>query len=89
MALHHGTGHWLGNDEFARYNVADSLRIPLHIFGTLQRRLYFLFISDGLWIGAITLFVGSRVLRGREWNIAFMVAGAQILLVIDFRRRVA
>jgi len=83
LYLHHGTGHWLGNDEFARYNVADSLQIA-HIFGTLQRRLYFLFISDGLWIGAITLFVGARVLRGRDWNIAFLVAGAQILLVSVF-----
>lgn len=81
--LHHGTGHWLGNDDFARYNVSDSLKIG-HIFGTLQRRLYFLFISDGLWIGAIALFIGARVLRGREWNIAFLVAGAQILLVSVF-----
>jgi 4-amino-4-deoxy-L-arabinose transferase-like glycosyltransferase len=80
MVLHHVTGHWLGNDEFARYNVADSLK-PAHIFGTLERRIYFLFISDGLWIGAITLFIGSRVLRGWEWNIAFLVGGAQILLV--------
>ena len=23
--LHHATGHWLGNDDFARYNVSDSL----------------------------------------------------------------
>src|SRR5258705_177959 len=59
IALHHSTGHWLGNEEFAKYNVSDSLQIG-HIFGTLQRRLYFLFISDGLWIGAITLFIGAR-----------------------------
>jgi len=83
MVLHHGTGHWLGNDEFARYNVSDSLQIG-HIAGTLARRVYFLFIADGLWIGAITLFVGARVLRGREWSIAFLVAGAQILLVSVF-----
>jgi 4-amino-4-deoxy-L-arabinose transferase-like glycosyltransferase len=83
VALHHGTGHWLGNDEFARYNVGDSLR-PAHMIGTLQRRLYFLFVSDGLWIGALTLFAGSRFLAGREWRIAFLVAGAQILLVSVF-----
>ena len=83
MVLHHATGNWLGNSEFARYNVADSLRIT-HIAGTLQRRLYFLFFSDGLWIGAITMFAGSRILRGRQWNIAFLVAGAQILLVSIF-----
>jgi len=83
MVLHQATGHWLGNDEFAKYNVGESLT-PAHILGTLERRFYFLFISDGLWIGAITLFVGSRVLRGREWSIAFLVGGAQILLVSVF-----
>ncbi|HML18803.1 MAG TPA: glycosyltransferase family 39 protein [Bryobacteraceae bacterium] len=83
IALHHATGMWLGNAEFARFNVSESLRIA-HIAVTLQRRLYFLFVSDGLWIGAITMFAGSRFLRGREWNIAFTVAGAQILLVTIF-----
>jgi hypothetical protein len=80
IALHHGTGHWLGNAEFAQYNVSESLQLG-HIFGTIQRRLYFLFISDGLWIGAITLFVGARFLRGPEWTLAFIVTGAQLLLV--------
>jgi len=83
IALHHATGHWLGNDEFARYNVSDSLQ-PGHILGTVARRVYFLFIADGLWIGAITLFIGARVLRGRDWNIALLVAAAQILLVSMF-----
>ncbi len=80
IALHHGTGHWLGNEGFAQYNVAESLQLG-HIFGTIERRLYFLFISDGLWIGAITLFVGVRFLRGTEWKLAFIVTGAQLLLV--------
>lgn len=80
IALHHSTGHWLGNDDFARYNVSESLQLG-HIFGTLERRIYFLFISDGLWIGAITLYVGARYLRGQEWTLAFIVTGAQLLLV--------
>ncbi len=83
VALHHATGHWLGNSEFAKYNVADSLQ-PAHVLMTIERRIYFLFISDGLWIGAILLFIGSRLLTGREWNIAFLVAGAQLLLVSIF-----
>jgi 4-amino-4-deoxy-L-arabinose transferase-like glycosyltransferase len=83
IALHHATGHWLGNAEFAQYNVSDSLQ-PAHIAMTLERRLYFLFLSDGLWIGAITLFIGARVLKGREWTIAFAVAGAQLVLVSVF-----
>jgi 4-amino-4-deoxy-L-arabinose transferase-like glycosyltransferase len=83
VALRHATGHWLGNDEFARYNLSDSLE-PGHIAGTLARRIYFLFMADGLWIGAITLFVGVRVLRGRDWTVALLVAGAQIVLVSIF-----
>ena len=83
IVLHHATGHWLGNAEFAKYNVGESLKLG-HIFGTLERRFYFLFLSDGMWIGAITLFIGARVLRGREWSIALWVGGAQILLVSIF-----
>jgi hypothetical protein len=80
VVLHRATGHWLGNEEFAKYNVSDSLRIG-HILALLYRRAYFLFFADGLWIGAIVLFIGWRNLRSREWNLALMVAGAQILLV--------
>ncbi len=79
-ALHHATGHWLGNAEFARYNVSDSLQ-PGHIVMTLLRRVYFLFVSNGLFLGSLALFIGERLLRGREWSIAFLVAGAQMLVV--------
>ena len=80
VILHRATGHWLGNEEFAKYNVSDSLQLS-HILGSLWRRGYFLFIADGLWIGAIVMFAGWRALRGRDWTLAFIVAGAQILLV--------
>jgi hypothetical protein len=80
IALHHATGHWLGNQEFAQYNVSESLQLG-HIFGTISRRIYFLFVSDGLWIGAIALFAGARFLRGKDWTLAFIVTGAQLLLV--------
>jgi hypothetical protein len=80
VILHHATGHWLGNEEFTKYNVSDSLQLS-HILGSLWRRGYFLFIADGLWIGAVVMFAGWRALRGRDWNVAFLVAGAQILLV--------
>lgn len=83
LMLHRATGYWLGNSEFGRYNVSESLQLG-HILITLQRRLYFLFLSDGLFLGTIALVLGWRVLRGREWNIAFVVAAAQILLVTIF-----
>ncbi|MGH9558779.1 MAG: hypothetical protein ACRD30_06015, partial [Bryobacteraceae bacterium] len=83
IALRHATGDWLGNPEFARYNVSQSIE-PAHIFGAVYRRIYFLFLADGLFIGTAALWIGRRVLRGREWNIAFTVAGAQLAVVTLF-----
>jgi hypothetical protein len=80
LTLRHATGHWLGNAGFAQYNVSESLQIG-HVLATLFRRAYFLFAANGLFLGSIALFAGSRILRGREWSIAFLVAGAQVLLV--------
>jgi hypothetical protein len=83
VLLHHKTGHWLGNEEFARYNVSDSLSF-LHIVLGFAGRLHFLFIADGRFIGAIALFAGFRMLRGRAWNIAGLVAVAQVVVVTVF-----
>lgn len=77
VVLRHATGHWLGNSEFARYNLNEALS-PLHIFATLVRRVWFLFIADGHFLGTLALLIGHRVLRGRDWNIALGVAAAQV-----------
>lgn len=83
VLLHHKTGHWLGNDEFARYNVGESLSF-MHILLGFGGRLHFLFIADGRFIGTIALFVGFRILRGRDWQIAGLVAVAQVVVVTVF-----
>jgi 4-amino-4-deoxy-L-arabinose transferase-like glycosyltransferase len=83
VLLHHKTGHWLGNEEFARYNVSQSLSF-LHIVQGFGGRLHFLFIADGRFIGTIALFAGFRMLRGRAWRIAGLVAVAQIFVVTVF-----
>ena len=80
LILKRATGHWLGNPEFAQYNVAESLS-PVHIVLALARRVYFLFIADGRFIGALALFAGWPILRGRNWTVATLVAAAQILIV--------
>jgi hypothetical protein len=80
VVLRHATGHWLGNAEFARYNVNDALS-PLHILATLVRRIWFLFVADGRFLGTLALIAGRRILRGRDWNIAFGVAAAQVAAV--------
>jgi 4-amino-4-deoxy-L-arabinose transferase-like glycosyltransferase len=80
VELHHVTGHWLGNDEFARFNVNESLGLS-HIVYALGRRIYMLFLSDGHFLGAAALIAGWRLLRGKEWTIAALVAVAQTAMV--------
>ena len=80
VELDHATGHWLGNDEFARFNVSQSLGFS-HIVYALGRRIYMLFLSDGHFLGAAALIAGWRLLRGRDWTIAGLVAVAQTAVV--------
>ncbi len=78
--LHHVTGHWLGNEEFARFNVSQSLGFS-HIVYAIGRRIYMLFLSDGHFLGAAALIAGWRLLRGTEWTLAILVAVAQAAVV--------
>jgi 4-amino-4-deoxy-L-arabinose transferase-like glycosyltransferase len=80
VELHHVTGNWLGNDEFARFNVNQSLGFS-HILYAIGRRIYMLFLSDGHFLGAAALIAGWRLLRGKEWTIAGLVAIAQTAVV--------
>lgn len=63
LVLHRATGHWLGNAEFAQYNVAGALR-PLQILYSAAERAFYLFVKEGRFIGVIALYVGWRLLRG-------------------------
>ena len=83
VLLHHKTGYWLGNEEFARYNVNDSLSF-LHILLGFGGRVHFLFIADGRFIGTIALVAGFRMLRGKQWTIAALVGVAQVVVVTVF-----
>lgn len=80
VELHHVTGHWLGNDEFARFNVNQSLSVS-HVMYAIGRRVYLLFLSDGHFLGTAALIGGWRLLHGKEWTIAGWVALAQATLV--------
>ena len=81
--LHHSTGYWLGNAEFTRYNATGTLE-PFHIFSALIRRAWFLFVSDGNFMGSLALYLGWRILKGREWSITAWVVVAQVLVVVLF-----
>jgi hypothetical protein len=81
--LRHVTGFWLGNAEFASFNVGASLDVS-HILYALGRRIYAMFLADGHFLGTAALFAGWRLLRGRDWNIALWVGASQILVVSIF-----
>ncbi len=83
VLLHHKTGHWLGNEEFARDNVSVAFRFMPILLG-FGGRLHFLFIADGRFIGTIALVLGFRMLRGKDWQIAGLVAVAQVVVVTVF-----
>jgi 4-amino-4-deoxy-L-arabinose transferase-like glycosyltransferase len=83
VLLHHKTGHWLGNEGFARDNVTEALNLA-HILAGFSARLHYLFIADGRFIGTIALFAGFRMLRGKNWQIAALVAVAQVVVVTVF-----
>jgi 4-amino-4-deoxy-L-arabinose transferase-like glycosyltransferase len=80
LVLRRTTGHWFGDPGFTQYNLTSALE-PVHILLSIARRIYFLFIADGRWIGAIALFAGWRVLRGKQWTLVLWVALAQVAVV--------
>lgn len=80
LVLRNATGSIFGSAEFARYNLNESLA-PLHILNGIRRRIYTLFVADGHWIGAISLWYGWKALRTRDWAIAGAVALAQTAAV--------
>lgn len=82
LLLHSATGHWLGNAEFARYNIDQALRlwrIPL----VLLRRCYQLGFANFHWIASALLIVAvgrRRALREPRWRLIAGVIAAYLLL---------
>jgi hypothetical protein len=83
IVLDRGTGHLFGNSAFIQYNVWYSLD-PVRLSLALLRRLYYLFLGSGHWIGTIAVIAAVRnanVFRARPWRVAVSLAAAQVLLV--------
>ena len=59
LALHHATGHWLGNPAFTAYNLREPLH-PARFLIALARRIYYLFIGTGHIIGTVALVWALR-----------------------------
>ena len=86
MALHHGTGHWLGSEAFAAYNLREPFH-PVRFLFAFARRLYYLFIGTGHFIGTLALLWALRrmpLMRDRPWRIAGSFVLAQLLVVSAF-----
>ena len=83
MALHHATGHWFGSEAFTAYNLREPLH-PARFLLAFARRLYYLFIGTGHFIGTAALVWAMGrlpLLRERPWRIAGCFVLAQLLVV--------
>jgi 4-amino-4-deoxy-L-arabinose transferase-like glycosyltransferase len=83
LALHHATGHWLGSAAFTAYNLREPLH-PVRFLLALVRRLYYLFIGTGHFIGTLAVIWAVRrmpLLKDRPWRIAGAFVLAQVLVV--------
>ena len=86
IALHHATGHWAGNESFAAYNATYSLH-PVRFLLALARRLYYLFVGTGHWVGTAAIVYAwrhTRIFRNRAWQVIGLFTAAHVLLVSLF-----
>jgi 4-amino-4-deoxy-L-arabinose transferase-like glycosyltransferase len=83
IVLDRGTGHLFGNAAFTRYNLWYPLE-PVRLSLTLLRRLYYLLLGSGHWMGTVAVIAALRktdLFRARAWCVAGTLAGAHVLLV--------
>jgi 4-amino-4-deoxy-L-arabinose transferase-like glycosyltransferase len=83
VLLHRYTGHWFGNSAFTSYNLPDP-KDPARIALALLRRIYYLFIGSGHFIGTAALiwaWTRMPLLRSRPWRIAASFVVAQMLVM--------
>jgi hypothetical protein len=76
------TGHWMGNADFAQYNLYEPLR-PWRILVAFVRRLYFLVFANFHWIGAYAALIAwrrTRTFQSRSWRIAGLMVAAHVVL---------
>jgi hypothetical protein len=86
VALHKVTGNWAGNESFAAYNAVYSLN-PIRFLLALLRRLYYLFIGSGHFIGTIAVIYVLRrtsLFGSRAWRICALFAVLHVLMVSFF-----
>jgi 4-amino-4-deoxy-L-arabinose transferase-like glycosyltransferase len=83
VVLERGTGRLFGNAAFTQYNIwypLHPVRLPL----AMLRRLYYLFIGTGHWIGTTAVLLALRnatVFRSRAWRVTSVLVAGHVLLV--------
>jgi 4-amino-4-deoxy-L-arabinose transferase-like glycosyltransferase len=83
IVLDRSTGRLFGDASFTQYNVwypLHPVRLPL----AMLRRLYYLFLGTGHWIGLAAVILALRntsVFKTRAWRVAGSLAVAHVLLV--------
>ncbi len=83
VALAAGTGHWLGNPEFERYNLFYPLH-PVRLLLAFLRRFFFLFVDQFHfigWLGILRAWRRHRLYAERPWRVTACVAAAQAVTV--------
>lgn len=83
MALDRSTGHLFGNAAFTQYNIWYPLH-PVRLGLALVRRLYYLFLGSGHWIGTIAVLFALRntkLFRVRAWQIAGSLIAVNVMFV--------
>lgn len=83
VALKLGTGHWLGSEEFERYNLLYPLH-PVRLSLALLRRAFYIFLENFHFIGWIAVWIAwrrARLYAAPAWRLAGAFAAAHVLLV--------
>ncbi len=81
--LHAKTGYWLGDAEFARYNVSYALK-PARMLIALGRRIFYLFFAEMRVAGTVILtatVAKCKTFHTRAWAVVAAVAGLNVILV--------
>jgi 4-amino-4-deoxy-L-arabinose transferase-like glycosyltransferase len=77
------TGYWLGNRAFTQYNLFYPLH-PVRLGFALLRRVYYLFIGTGHFIGTAALVWAIRhvpLFRSRAWSVTAAFVALHVFTV--------
>ncbi len=81
--LWRATGHIFGDAGFTHYNLTYALH-PMRASMSFARRIYYLFIADFRWVGALAIVLAwkkAKIYANRPWRITWLFIGAHVLMV--------